>query len=92
MLTPEHALVGALEWAGAGLGIAGSYLLAENRPSSRYAWPIWIGSNLCLIAYFVALQSWGVLAMQAFYLHSSMRGFRRAFPDMRLLRRSGQKP
>jgi hypothetical protein len=68
-----------LEWLGAVLGVAGSYVLAENRPSSRFAWPMWIASNLCLIVYFISIASWGVLAMQFFYLHSSLRGFRRAF-------------
>jgi hypothetical protein len=72
----EHAI----EWTGSVLGVVGAYLLAENRPSSRYAWPIWIGSNCCLIAYFLLIHSWGVLGMQAFYLHSSIRGFRRSFP------------
>lgn len=72
---PAHGL----EWAGALLGVGGSYLLAENRPASRYAWPLWIASNLCLIGYFISLASWGVLGMQLFYLHSSVRGFRRTF-------------
>ncbi|MBB5546690.1 nicotinamide mononucleotide transporter [Paraburkholderia fungorum] len=72
-----------LEWAGAVLGVIGSYLLAENRSFSRYAWPIWIGSNACLIAYFVAIHSWGVLAMQSIYLLSSIRGLYRSFPGLR---------
>ncbi|VVE36189.1 nicotinamide mononucleotide transporter [Pandoraea terrigena] len=72
-----------LEWAGAVLGVIGSYLLAENRAFSRYAWPIWIGSNACLIAYFASIHSWGVLAMQAIYLLSSVRGLYRSFPGLR---------
>jgi hypothetical protein len=77
---PEHIL----EWTGAILGVVGAYMLAENRPGSRYAWPIWIGSNLCLLTYFLMIHSWGVLGMQAIYLHSSLRGFRKAFPGFSL--------
>ena len=72
-----------LEWTGAALGVIGSYLLAENRSFSRYAWPIWIGSNACLIGYFIEIHSWGVLAMQAIYLLSSVRGLYRSFPGIR---------
>ncbi|MGY6257272.1 hypothetical protein ACXIVK_27825 [Paraburkholderia caledonica] len=72
----------ALEWVGAVLGVIGSYLLAENRSFSRYAWPIWIGSNSCLIAYFATIHSWGVLAMQAIYLLSSIRGLYRSYPGL----------
>jgi hypothetical protein len=68
-----------VEWLGALLGISGSYVLAENAPWSRYGWVIWIGSNVLLISYFLSIGSWGVLAMQVFYLHSSYRGCRRAF-------------
>lgn len=81
-----------LEWSGAVLGVIGSYLLAENRSFSRYAWPIWVGSNVCLIAYFVSIHSWGVLAMQATYLPSSIRGLYRSFPGLRWIFRRAAPP
>jgi hypothetical protein len=64
---------------GAVFGIAGSYLLAENRSWSRYAWPLWLASNVALIVYFTKIHAWAVLTMQAFYLLSSIRGCWRAF-------------
>lgn len=63
-------MLAILEWAGPIFGVV----------SSRCAWPIWIRSNACLIAYFLPIHSWGVLGMQAIYLHSSVRGFGKAFP------------
>lgn len=68
-----------VEWGGAALGMLGSAVLAAHAPWSRMGWLIWIASNLLLIAYTVAIGSWGLLSMQAFYMVTSTVGAWRSF-------------
>ena len=41
----------ALEWSGAILGMSGSLIMSVNQPWSKWAWAIWLVSNLLLLFY-----------------------------------------
>lgn len=65
-----------LEWAGSALGISGAWLMAARKTSARYAWTLWIGSNLCLILFALGHQHMGLLFQQLAYLAANILGIR----------------
>ncbi len=69
-ITPQQLL----EWAGAVTGVAGSFIMAQNRKWSTYAWPIWIASNICLIAFAALDSAYGILSMQLVFLAINLQG------------------
>lgn len=66
-----------LEYIGAALGMAGSLWMASGVPSSHLAWWAWLASNTLLIAWATRVRARGILAMQAFYLTTSIIGILR---------------
>jgi len=69
----------AIEYLGSALGMIGA---AANSCGSRWArltWPTWLASNCLLIAYTGIRQEWGICAMQASYLFTTLNGLRRTF-------------
>jgi hypothetical protein len=65
------------EWAGASLGVLGSFIISLNRPISRYAWLPWIASNVLLMFFAYAIDAWGLFAMQSVFLAINVNGLRR---------------
>lgn len=56
-----------LEWLGAIFGVAGNILLAVNLPESKWAFIIFVASNMCLIAYAIRVKQWGLCSMFIMY-------------------------
>ena len=65
-----------LEWVGAFLGVLGALLLSCNRAWSRYAWPVWIASNVFLIEFAANARAWGLFVMQVAFLAINIHGLR----------------
>ena len=63
-----------IEWLGAMLGIAGALIISMNRPWSGAAWPIWIASNVSLIAFAAEIGAWGIVVMQAAFIVINING------------------
>lgn len=60
-----------LSYGGAALGMAGA---AINAFGARATWPVWLASNVVLLVYFAHLGEWAMLAMNAFYLCTTVVG------------------
>lgn len=56
-----------LEWLGAIFGVAGNILLAVNLPESKWAFVIFVASNVCLITYAIRAKAWGLCSMYIMY-------------------------
>ncbi len=67
-----------LEWLGAGLGLAGAFILATNRSYSRYGWWFFLAANFAMIALAVGLARWGLFAQQVGFVGTSLLGVYRA--------------
>lgn len=67
----------ALEWSGAILGMSGSLIMSVNQPWSKWAWAIWLVSNLLLLFYALMRRSYGLITMQVFFTGTSVLGFYR---------------
>lgn len=62
------------EWAGAITGVSGTYIIAQKKWWSKYAWPVWIFSNFCLIGFALLTQAWGIFSMQLVFLALNAQG------------------
>ena len=67
----------AFEWSGAILGMTGSLMMSVNQPWSKWAWAIWLVSNLLLLTYAITRRSYGLITMQLFFTCTSVLGFYR---------------
>jgi hypothetical protein len=77
MPTPESIadLVHGCQWAGAILGILGAWWVASQTPRTRYwGFACFTSSNIVLIVAFLCMSAWPLLAMQAIFLITSLRG------------------
>jgi len=77
MPTPESIadLVHWCQWTGAILGILGAWWVASQTPRTRYwGFACFTSSNMVLIAAFLCMSAWPLLAMQAIFLITSLRG------------------
>lgn len=74
------AIVQFTEWGGAFLAIAGALILSMNRPWSRFAWPVWILSNLLLVVATAHGRQWGLVTMQLAFLIVNVNGWARCRP------------
>lgn len=63
-----YELIGSL------LSVVGAIWLALNLRTSRYAWLLWVISNIFLIIFFYAHHHFGVLLNQVVLLGTSMLG------------------
>ena len=57
-----------MEWVGTILGILGSILFAANTEFTKYAWLVFLGSNIIWIIYGSKRKLWALVAMQVGYL------------------------
>lgn len=64
-----------LSYGGAALGMAGA---AINAFGARATWPVWLASNVALLVYTAHIHEWGLWAMNAFYLCTTVVGLVRA--------------
>ncbi len=71
------------EWGGSLLAIGGALVMSMNRSWSWCAWPIWIFSNLLLVAPTALSEHWGMVVMQVAFVVVNVNG---------LLRCSGVPP
>lgn len=68
-----------LEWSGCCLGLFGALLLATNTRVSRYGWAAFLGSNIALILFSLAIQRDGLLLQQIGFTATSLLGLYRSF-------------
>lgn len=66
-----------LEYGGSALGMAGSLWMSLGTASSSFAWWVWLFSNVLLVAWAVRVRAGGIVAMQSFYLVTSIIGILR---------------
>jgi len=64
----------ALEWVGTVLGVGGALLLALNGRYAKWAWPMWMLSNLCFITFGLLIGAYGLVTMQAGFFTTSSIG------------------
>lgn len=62
------------EWAGAVLGVLGAILVASNTRASPLGFPVYLVSNLCLVAFGVLNGHWGVVVMNTLFMATSIFG------------------
>lgn len=63
-----------LEWVGTVLGVGGALLLALNGRFAKWAWPMWMLSNLCFITFGLLIGAYGLVTMQAGFFTTSSIG------------------
>lgn len=63
-----------LEWAGAALGLLGSFMLAANNAYSGYGFVAFLLSNCCWIVFGFKTRTWGLTTMQVGFTASSVLG------------------
>jgi len=68
----------ALEWTGALLGLLGAFLLATHTSISRYGWLAFLGANLAMTGFAVAIGAHGLLVQQLGFTATTMLGLRRS--------------
>lgn len=66
-----------LEWTGSILALVGAVLLALNRPWSKWAWPLWVVSNISLMLFGLTIGAYGLAAMQGGFMITSFVGCKR---------------
>lgn len=69
----------ALEWVGSALGLLGAYLLATHGRFARYGWIAFMGANLAMGAFALAIGAHGLLLQQLGFAGTSALGLRRAW-------------
>ncbi len=57
-----------LEWIGSLAGIAGAVLMAGNTRASAWAYPMWVVSSACLLAFSFLGEHQGLALQQAFFM------------------------
>lgn len=57
-----------LEWSGGMGDILGALILARKTENSGYAYPVFIGSSLCLMLFALINAHWGLLTAQAVFM------------------------
>lgn len=62
------------EWGGSLLAIGGALVMSMNRSWSWCAWPIWIFSNLLLVAPTALSEHWGMVVMQVAFVVMNVNG------------------
>jgi hypothetical protein len=68
-----------IEWLAALFGILGSWMLAQNKPWSRWAWPIWVVSNVMWVGFALYIHAWGVLMQNGVFMAVNLYAVRRWF-------------
>lgn len=68
----------ALEWVGALLGLLGAFLLASHTSMSRYGWLAFLGANVAMTVFAVAIDAYGLLAQQLGFMATTLLGLRRS--------------
>lgn len=63
-----------VEWIGSITGLLGSWLIATNTDVSGWAFPAWLISNACWIAFSIRTKNHPMLLMQIGYTASSILG------------------
>lgn len=77
-MTDATLITDVLEWASAGAGLAGAYLLAANRQISRWGWVGLLLANIFAIGFALRASHCGLLVQQVGYIGSSVLGIWRA--------------
>lgn len=65
------------EWSGALIGLAGAFILANNRPYSYIGWRFFLVANFAMILFGLVGHHWGVLAQQVGFTITSVLGIYR---------------
>ena len=68
----------ALEWIGAILGLLGAFLLASHTSISRYGWIAYLGANVAMTAFAMAIGAYGLLLQQIGFTATTLLGLRRS--------------
>jgi hypothetical protein len=68
----------AFEWIGALLGLLGAFLLATHSPISRYGWLAFLGANVAMTAFALAIGAHGLLVQQVGFTATTLLGLRRS--------------
>lgn len=72
-------MIVVLEWVGSALGLLGAYLLATHGRFARYGWIAFMGANLAMGAFALAIDAHGLLVQQLGFGCTSALGIRRAW-------------
>ncbi|MBA1280432.1 hypothetical protein [Stutzerimonas stutzeri] len=67
------------EWIGSACGIAGAALIASNVRLSPWGWWLFLVSSLSLCAYGVAVEAWGILALNVCFVLTNITGIVRVW-------------
>ena len=68
----------AFEWIGALLGLLGAFLLATHTRISRYGWLAFLGANVTMTAFAMAIGAYGLLVQQLGFTATTLLGLRRS--------------
>lgn len=68
-----------LQSIGAVLGGAGAWLLSQGDDLSKWGWVAFLLSNACLILMAKGKRLWGVLALQCYFVTTSINGIANYF-------------
>jgi len=63
-----------IEWAGASLGLLGSWMVAMNSDISKYSFVGFLLSNIFWVVFAIKKKAWGLLTMQIGFTGSSLLG------------------
>lgn len=64
-----------LQYPAAALGLGGAWLVSSMSPNQRaFGFALWIVSNVAWVAWGVYSRAWGLVAMQAAFTVTSLRG------------------
>ena len=68
----------ALEWIGAVLGLLGAFLLATHTSISRYGWLAYLGANIAMTGFALAIGAHGLLVQQLGFTATTVLGIHRS--------------
>ena len=71
-----HAII--FEWMGALLGLVGAFLLATHTTVSRYGWLAFLGANVAMTIFAIAIGAYGLLVQQLGFTGTTLLGLRRS--------------